>query len=155
MEKQKNIFYQFDLIDKKILNLIVQNSELSIVKIAKKIGVSYIVVYNRIKKLKKDGVIKSPLTIDPEMLGYNVISFVGIFLNHKVCYFEMLKSVALIDGVVESYCTTGSYPFFVKIICKDYNDLMQIFAKVGKLDGVSKIETFISLHKGIKQPMKL
>mgnify|MGYP006166135231 CR=1 FL=1 len=52
-----------DLTDKKILNLLQQNSKANIKEIALKIGLTQTPTYERIKRLEKDGVIKNYIAV--------------------------------------------------------------------------------------------
>ena len=60
--------------DKKILNIIVENSRLSLRQIAKKAGVSVATVMHHIKALEKEGIIrKYTAKLDYEKMGYDVL----------------------------------------------------------------------------------
>ena len=62
-----------DKIDKKILNVLQQDSRLSYRHIAKRVGVSVVTVINRMEKMRKSGVVKKYSTlIDYDKLGYDV-----------------------------------------------------------------------------------
>ena len=52
-----------DLLDKKIISIIQNDSSLPLATIAKRIGLSTTPCFNRIKKLEEDGVIKKRVAI--------------------------------------------------------------------------------------------
>ena len=69
--------FQLDNIDKKILKELQMDASQSLEDIAKKVGASKTPVWNRIKKLRKIGVIKSHTVIlDPIELGLEACFFV-------------------------------------------------------------------------------
>lgn len=155
MNNSENIPNHIDLIDQKILHLLSQNCELSPREISKSLGISSTGVYNRIRNLKEAGVIKSSLLINPDMIGYNVISFIGIILDQQKHYSNILESLEIIDKVLESHYTTGSYTIFLKVITRDNSHLMQALNQIKNLNGVSQTETFISLNQNINRSFKL
>jgi DNA-binding Lrp family transcriptional regulator len=59
--------------DKKILNILVDNSKLSLRQIAKKADISVATAMNHIKKLEKEKIIrKYTVKIDYEKIGYDI-----------------------------------------------------------------------------------
>ena len=71
----------------------------------------------------------------------------------KAEFETILKSSAknnLIPEIVESHYTTGNYAIFIKIMCKNNEDLMHLLNKdIQNIKGVSRTETFISLDQQI------
>ena len=73
---------QLEQTDKKILNILLDNSRLSLRQIAKKTQVSVATVMNHIKKLEKEGIIKKYTTkLDYEKTGYDVEVMVEIRIS--------------------------------------------------------------------------
>jgi len=74
-----------DLIDEKdskILEVLVENSNLSTHKISKKTLIPVTTVNNRIKKLKELGVIKKyTIEIDKKKLGYNLSAYILVTIS--------------------------------------------------------------------------
>lgn len=68
-----------DDLDKKIVNLLVDNSKLSYRKIAERTGVSVATVMNRVNALEKSGILqKYTAKVDYEKAGYDVSVIVDI-----------------------------------------------------------------------------
>ncbi len=62
-----------DKVDRKILNVLREDSRLSFRHIAKRVGVSVVTVINRMERMRKGGVIKRYSTIiDYDKLGFDV-----------------------------------------------------------------------------------
>jgi Lrp/AsnC family transcriptional regulator for asnA, asnC and gidA len=149
--------FRIDGIDKIILKHLMQDARTPILKIARDVGISGAAIHQRLRKLEKSGLIAgSKFVIDPKVLGYRSLAFVGIFLDTSIKYNEAIKRLKEIDEVVESHYTTGNYAIFVKILCKDNEHLMQVLnKKIQKINGVSRTETFISLDQQIERQVKI
>ena len=148
---------QIDGIDKIILNHLMQDARTPILKIARDVGISGAAIHQRLRKLEASGLIAgSKFVINPKVLGYKSLAFVGIFLDTSIKYNEAIKRLKEIDEVIESHYTTGNYAIFVKILCKDNEHLMQVLNhKIQKINGVARTETFISLDQQIDRQIKI
>ena len=74
-----------DVIDKKILKQLQQNSHVPIKEIASNVGLSITPVYERIKKMENEGIIKNYSAIlDPLKLGVKITVIVNIKFNHYI-----------------------------------------------------------------------
>ena len=61
-----------------------------------------------------------------------------------------------IPEVVESHYTTGNYAIFIKILCKNNDDLMELLNKdIQNIKGVLRTETFISLDQQIDRQISI
>ncbi|MCF6350060.1 MAG: Lrp/AsnC ligand binding domain-containing protein [Flavobacteriaceae bacterium] len=154
MNKKK---FQIDGIDKIILKHLVQDARTPILKIARDVGVSGAAIHQRLRKLEASGLIAgSKFVLNPKILGYKSLAFVGIFLDVSIQYKEAIKRLKEIDEVIESHYTTGNYAIFIKILCRDNEHLMQVLNhKIQKINGVARTETFISLDQQIDRQVKI
>lgn len=149
--------FQIDGIDKIILNHLINDARTPILKIARDVGISGAAIHQRLRKLEKSGLISgSKFVLNPKILGYKTLAFVGIFLDSSTKYKEAIKRLKEIDEVIESHYTTGNYGIFVKLLCKDNEHLMQVLNhKIQKINGVARTETFISLDQQIDRQISL
>ena len=149
--------FNIDGIDKIILNHLMADARTPILSIAREIGVSGAAIHQRLRKLEASGLIAgSKFVINPKVLGYKTLAFVGIFLDSSTKYKEAIKRLNQIDEVIESHYTTGDYSIFVKILCKDNEHLMQVLNhQIQLIKGVARTETFISLDQHIDRQMKI
>ena len=95
-----------DLTDKKILNLLQQNSKANIKEIALKIGLTQTPTYERIKRLEKEGVIKNYIAVlDKEKVGYTIEVFcqVTLLVHSKEMITRFENAVNKIDEVMECF----------------------------------------------------
>lgn len=146
-----------DGIDKTILNYLMKDAKKPILEIARSIGITGAAVHQRLRKLEKSGLIEgSKLMIDPRMLGYKTMAFVGVYLDKAVSNPKAVKQLSDIPEVIECHYTTGNWSIFLKILCKDNEHLMQVLNKnIQAIEGVSRTETFISLNQQIKRQIKI
>jgi len=149
--------FQIDGIDKIILNHLINDARTPILKIARDVGISGAAIHQRLRKLEKSGLISgSKFVLNPKILGFKTLAFVGIFLDSSTKYKEAIKRLKEIDEVIESHYTTGNYGIFVKLLCKDNEHLMQVLNhKIQKINGVARTETFISLDQQIDRQISL
>ena len=116
-----------DGIDKTILNFLMEDAKRPILEIAKNIGITGAAVHQRLRKLEKSGLIEgSRLIIDPRLLGYKTMAFVGVYLDKAVSNPLAVNKLKEIPEVIECHYTTGNWSIFVKVLCKDNEHLMKV-----------------------------
>ena len=138
-----------DWIDKIILKSLLQDARTSIQVIAKASGISGAAVHQRLKKLEKAHVISgSQIILNPKILGYKTVAFIGIYLDKAMRNPEAVKQLKNIPEVVECHYTTGNWSIFAKLLCRDNEHLMELLnKKIQSVEGISRTETFTSLQE--------
>ena len=148
---------KIDGIDKIIIKSLVADARTPILSIARKVGVSGAAIHQRLRKLEKSNLIDGyKMIINPKSLGFTTTAFVGVFLDSSSQYSSAIKRLKDIPEVVESHYTTGNYAIFIKILCKNNEDLMHLLNKdIQNIKGVSRTETFISLDQQIDRQINI
>ncbi|HSJ11146.1 MAG TPA: Lrp/AsnC ligand binding domain-containing protein [Gillisia sp.] len=146
-----------DGIDKIILNHLMDDARKPILEIARNLGISGAAIHQRLRKLEKAGLIEgSKLVINPRVLGYTTLAFVGVYLDKAVSNPSAVKKLREIPEVLECHYTTGNWSIFLKILCRDNEHLMKVLNKnIQAIEGVSRTETFISLDQQIQRQIKV
>jgi Lrp/AsnC family transcriptional regulator for asnA, asnC and gidA len=146
-----------DGIDKKILRALMEDARTPILEIARSVGISGAAIHQRLRKLEKSGLISgSKFILNPKVLGYTTMAFIGIFLDKAISNPEAVKQLKKIPEVLECHYTTGNWSIFCKILCRDNEHLMQVLNKdIQSITGVSRTETFISLNQQIDRQIKI
>ncbi len=146
-----------DGIDKKILRALMEDARTPILEIARQVGISGAAIHQRLRKLEKSELISgSKFIINPKVLGYTTMAFVGVFLEKAVSNPEVVKQLKKIPEVIECHYTTGNWSILIKILCKDNSHLMHLLnGKIQSISGVSRTETFISLDQQIDRQIKI
>jgi Lrp/AsnC family transcriptional regulator for asnA, asnC and gidA len=119
--------------------------------LGKKLFVSGGTIHVRIKKLEESGIVKGKkLSIDLKALGYDVIAFIGIYLEKSSLYDSVAKELKKIPQIVRLNYTTGNYSMFAEIVCKDIQQLRFVLHdELQKIKGIERTETFISLDESL------
>ena len=151
----QNIY--IDGIDKKILRALMQDARTPVLEIARHVGISGAAIHQRLRKLEKSGLLSgSKFIINPKVLGYTTMAFIGIYLDKAMNNPEAVKQLQKIPEVLECHYTTGNWSIFIKILCKDNEHLMHVLNKdIQSIEGVSRTETFISLQQQIDRQIKI
>lgn len=146
-----------DGIDKKILGALMQDARTPILEIARNVGISGAAIHQRLRKLEKSQLISgSKFVINPKILGYSTMAFVGIFLDKAMNNPDAVKQLKKIPEVLECHYTTGNWSILIKILCKDNEHLMHLLnSEIQTIKGVSRTETFISLEQQIDRQIKI
>jgi Lrp/AsnC family transcriptional regulator for asnA, asnC and gidA len=148
---------EIDGIDKTILRALMRDARTPVLSIAKEVGISGAAIHQRLRKLEHSGIISgSKFVINPKVLGYTTMAFVGIYLDKAVSNPKAVKQLEKITEVIECHYTTGNWSVFIKILCKDNEHLMQLLNKeIQSIPGVSRTETFISLAQQIDRQIEI
>ena len=148
---------KIDGIDKIIIKRLVENARTPILSIAREAGISGAAIHQRLRKLEDSQLMAgSRLILNPKALGYTTTAFVGIFLDSASLYSSAIKKLMGIPEVVECHYTTGDWSIFIKILCKNNEDLMYLLNHdIQRIKGVSRTETFISLDQQISRQIKI
>ena len=146
-----------DGIDKIILRQLMEDARKPILEIARKVGISGAAIHQRLRKLEKSGLLAgSKFIVDPKVLGYRTLAFVGIYLDRAANNARAVRQLKDIPEVIECHYTTGNWSVLIKILCKNNEDLMHLLnKKIQAIDGVSRTETFISLDQQINRQIKI
>ena len=155
--KTKNERVVIDGLDKIILRALMRDARKSINEISKTAGISGAAVHQRLKKLENSGLISgSQVVINPKILGYKTMAFIGIYLDKAMRNTEAVKQLEKIPEVIECHYTTGHWSVLIKILCEDNEHLMTLLNhEIQTIDGVSRTETFISHNQQIKRQIQL
>ena len=155
--KIKNDELIIDGIDKIILRQLMQDARKPILEIARKVGISGAAIHQRLRKLEKSGLLAgSKFIVDPKVLGYRTMAFIGIYLDRAANNARAVRQLEDIPEVIECHYTTGNWSVLIKILCKNNEDLMNLLnKKIQAIDGVSRTETFISLDQQIDRQIKI
>ncbi|ODS80499.1 MAG: transcriptional regulator AsnC [Cytophagaceae bacterium SCN 52-12] len=148
---------EIDQTDLAILRIMVDNADLSYAEIGKRVFVSGGTVHVRVSKMKQMGIIRgTKLDIDASKLGWDITSYLGIYLDKSSLYDSVSKQLAEIPEVINLHYTTGQYGIFAKIQCRDTSHLREVLHdKIQKVQGIQRTETIISLEESLNRPIPI
>ncbi|MFS4491667.1 Lrp/AsnC family transcriptional regulator [Maribacter sp. 2308TA10-17] len=131
---------KLDEIDKKLLSLLQSDCKMTTAAYAKQLHLSTTAVYERIKRLEKNGVVASYVAlIDKKKVdkAFTVLCHIKLIQHIKENVLKFEQEVLQLDEVVECYHISGDYDYILKIHVRDmqaYRDFM-----VTKLTAISNI----------------
>ncbi len=140
---------KLDKMDLMILKTLQENSKLTNLTLAKKIGLSPAPTLERVKKLEANGVIESyHAHVNLNAIGLNVTTFVlvSLALKKENSLKEFQEKIMAIEEVTECYIITGEADFLLKIVCKDiptYEELL--FKELSQISGIERMKTLMTL----------
>ncbi len=122
MEKGKNSLVTIDETDRRILRLLQDNARLNIKEIAGEIGITKTPIYERIKRLEREGIISGYVAlVDSKRITNSLIVFCAVTLDvQKAEYIEQFAAdVSNMQEVMECYLTGGVFDFLLKVVVRD------------------------------------
>jgi Lrp/AsnC family transcriptional regulator for asnA, asnC and gidA len=149
--------YQIDNIDRNILSILMRDAKTPYTEIAKSLIVSAGTIHVRMKKMEEAGIVKkSRLNVNYELLGYDMTSFLGIYLEKGSNYKDVIEQLNQVPEIVEAHYTTGVYSIFAKIRCKNTKHMRQVLnEEIQSVTGIQRTETIISLEQSIDKQILL
>ena len=145
--------FNLDKLDYQIIQEMMEDAEISYADLGKKLFVSGGTIHVRIKKLQEFGIVKGTrLSVDLKLLGYDVIAFIGIFLEKSSLYDAVAKELYKIPEITRVNYTTGNYSMFAEVVCKDIGQLRYVLHdELQKIKGIERTETLISLEESFNR----
>ncbi len=138
--------YYLDDVDKRILNILQEDSRIPFSRLAKMLNLSEATIYMRIKRLKENGVIRGFYTdIDFDKIGLSVVAFVMIKAEPKQ-YEKVIEELVKQKEIFEIYDVTGEYYALLKVRVETREELAKVLDKLGNLEGVTSTYTMIVLR---------
>ncbi len=141
--------HKLDAIDRKILQILQTNSNITNAQLAVEVGLSPAPTLERVKKLENAKVIKSyHATLDQAQVGLGVSTFVMVTLHrhNKENIQKFVNAMQEIDEVIECHHLTGQADFILKVVSLDipsYQTLM--LEKVSNIDVVDNMQSMVIL----------
>ena len=152
-----NVDKSLDKLDLQIIQAMMEDAEISYADLGKQFFVSGGTIHVRIKKLEELGIVKGKrLAVDLKVLGYDIIAFIGIYLEKSSMYDNVAQALKNIPQVVRVNYTTGNYSMFVEIVCKDMQQLRFVLHdELQNIKGIERTETLISLEESFSRNVKI
>ena len=137
--------FKFDDLDRKILNLLQDDSKLSYSKISKILGINLGTARNRIRMMEKKGIIKDYFTLlDPVKLGYNLTVLILIEADCRhLSYVE--QELSKFDEVLSILEVTGNYDIAIISRFTNKMHLKKILKQILTIPYITKTLTNVAL----------
>lgn len=144
-------FIELDAKDIKILNILQEDSTLSVQAISNEIGLTNNPCWRRIKRLQESGVIeRNTIAINRKLIGLGTTAFVTLRIdNHNVEWLDRFaKCINEMSEVIECHRMTGDVDYLLKIAVKDLNHYDAVYQKlVAKVPGLNDVSSTFSMEE--------
>lgn len=140
-----------DNTDKKILNILQNNFQISYKDLGRKVKMAASSVHNRVQKMLDEGIIKKEDTIiNPMKAGFDTIAILGLSVDPRKMD-EVAESIASYEEVQLIATTTGDHDIVVRVFAENEKSLWRfINEKIKTIDGVKPqmdVSSFIDIFK--------
>lgn len=132
-----------DEVDRKILEMLVENSRTPYKEIAKKTKISDVAVHKRIKKLEKGTIKAFTVLIHQEAVGRPITCILSIRCSISDSA-AIAREIARIGDVTEVYTTLGEYDILAKIRTESIAKLREIVERqISKIRGINEVRASV------------
>lgn len=144
-----------DVLDRKILNALLENGRLSLRQIAVKVGSSVATVQNRLRRLEKDKVVTGyAALVDYDALGFEFDALIDVSVS-KGKLLQVEKLIASNPNVHGVFDITGQSDVMVLARFKTRKNLDDFLKKIQMYDFVEDTHTHLILRRIKDKPMSV
>ena len=138
--------HKVDDVDRKIIQLLQEDSRKSFNKIADSLGIAVGTAYNRVKNLEDSGILKGyTIMLDSAKLGYGLTALILIEAEGRYLP-EVEKELAKLDEVTCIYDITGDYDIAVIARFRNRSTLNNFIKSALKMPHVTRTVTNVVLN---------
>jgi Lrp/AsnC family transcriptional regulator, leucine-responsive regulatory protein len=138
-----------DETDLNILSELQKDCQLTTKELAQRVNLSPTPVFERVKRLEKEGYIKNYVAVlNPELLDKELVVFCNVRLkqhNADIGH-QFMDAIMKIEEISECYNISGDFDFMLKIYVKDMKHYQNfVINDLGQLDTVGNIQSLFVL----------
>lgn len=136
---------KLDATDRKLLALLADDSTRSYVELGSFLHLSAPAVHERVKRLKREGVIKKTVcALDGSKLGRPLLAFVHVDTPSYLVTRHLLELKELPD-VEEIHTVTGDSAMLLKVRTQDTQTLEDLLERIHSIEGFTGTRSYIAL----------
>ena len=147
-----------DKIDILILRELQKDAKLTTKELAAKVNLSPSPVFERQKRLEREGYIKRYVAVvDPIKVGNGIMVLCNVSLKHHSKEFsrQFTSVIADIDEVVECFNTSGDYDYQLKIYARSMRDYQEfVLGTLGDLECIGSLHRIFVIG-GVKNTLSV
>ncbi len=134
--------------DYNILKELLENGRETNLEISKRIKLAPSATLGRIKSLEDDGYIQGySARIDHNKVGIKLICYTHVRVESNNFIDEVANDLCGIEEILEVYEVMGGASYFVKLAAENNEDAQKIIQKIGNIQKVNHIESFLVLRQ--------
>jgi Lrp/AsnC family transcriptional regulator len=141
---------RLDEIDRKILDILQNDSEMPVSEIADAVNLSATPCWRRIRRLEEIGVIKRRVVlVNRKMINVSMTIFIGVKApHHDIRWLKAFRDlIDEIPEIVEAYRLTGSTDYIVKVVVPDIETYDAVYKKMISKMNFSEVNSSISMEE--------
>lgn len=142
-EKYSNI--KLDQTDKKLLSLLQENAKLTTKQLAHHLNLSTTPVFERIKRLERNGVIdKYVAIINKEKVGFELVAFCNVSLKqHSLDVIrEFETEIAKLPEVIECHHIAGMFDYMLKVVTHNMDTYHSfVYNKLASVNNIGNVQS--------------
>ena len=140
---------ELDAVDIRILNLLQDDSRLSIRQLARTVSLSTTPIHERLKRLEAAGVIDHyGAVLNTSRIGSFIAFFVNITLKEHSTKQggEFIGQITAFPEVVEFHVIGGEHDFMIKVVVPDMTAYRRFFIEqLGNIPNIARLQSIIVL----------
>jgi Lrp/AsnC family leucine-responsive transcriptional regulator len=136
--------------DIRILEILQRDAKLTTKEIAFQIDLSVTPVYERIRRLERDGFIKHYVALlDRTKTEKSLIvhCFISLKEHSKPIINKFDRDITLIPEVMECYNIAGQFDYLLKVVVADMNEYQFFMQKLADFDSIVNVQTSFVLRE--------
>ncbi len=139
---------ELDATDREIINLLINNSRLSMAEIGRRVHLSRVAIRSRVNRLVKENIIQDfTAIVDSNALGYSIHAFFEVEVEPKQLE-NVAEELSKNSNVTVVYQMTGSTTLHVHAFLRDTEDLSLFLHKhVYTISGVTRVSSNLLLRR--------
>lgn len=160
MDKQSAILQEskLDHKDVEILRELQNDGHLTIKELSQKVNLSVSPVYERVRRLEREGYIKGYMAIlDAEKLDCGFVAFCYLKLKQHTHEnaLQLMERIQVISEIVECYNVSGDYDFLLKVYVKNMKQYQEFVLRIlGDIPAIGSLNSSFVLGE-VKNSHKL
>ena len=139
-KNRESVSRELDKLDLQIAQKLTLMGRTPFSEIAQELKMSTDTVTKRYNRLRKCGVLKASIQIDPNKIGYEAILDFNIAFSASTNLTEIVDSLARIRDIIVITQTSGDYDLQLTAMVKDINHSFAIQEEISRIIGVMKME---------------
>jgi DNA-binding Lrp family transcriptional regulator len=129
-----------DKIDIKIAKILTNDARISFRKIAKQLGISTKQVIMRYKKLRKNVLPHSTITLDLKKIGFLGQAIFLIKTSHENKLEQIFEGIVQAPNIIVGIKNFGAFEILALAPFKNFEEIWKLNEEISKIEGVKELE---------------
>jgi len=142
---------KMDTTDRDILKYLQENAHLTTKELASRLNLSPTPVYERVRRLENEGVIKKYVAIiDREKIGKDLMVFCNIRLKEHAqeAGKKFVEEIVKLNEVIECHNISGEYDFMIKVVVDDMREYQSfLMNKLASLENIGSTHSIFVMSE--------